>query len=536
MLKQHRAYDYVIVGAGSAGCVLANRLSADPDKRVLLLEAGGRDWNPLIHMPAGIAKLVFDRSINWNYLTEPEPQLNERRLYWPRGRVLGGCSSINAMCYVRGQPEDYDGWASAGNPGWSFADVLPYFRKSERQKRGASPYHGVDGALVVEDLRDRNPLTDVFVEAGAHIGLPRNDDFNGAQQEGIGYYQVTQDGGRRCSTAVAYLKPATGRRNLTVETGSLAERLVIRDGRAVAVEYRRGGRTHAAHCDGEILVCGGSINSPQLLMLSGVGPADHLREIGIPVVMDLPGVGANLQDHLDVCTLYKSKQPVTYDFKLLDEVRIGLQYIFSKRGPGVSNVAEAGGFLRSSHASDGRPDIQLHFVPAQLDDHGRNRLPGHGFTLHACHLQPRSRGHIRLRSAHSDAPPRIFANYLQERQDLDVLIEAAVISRQIFNSKPFDAFRGNEVFPGPQATTREALAEFIRRKAETVYHPVGTCRMGPDQDCVVDASLRVHGIAGLRVVDASIMPTIVSGNTNAPTIMIAEKAADMIEGREGQAG
>jgi choline dehydrogenase len=524
------AYDFVIVGAGSAGCVLANRLSADPRRRVLLLEAGGRDIHPFIHMPAGIARLVHNRQINWHYATEPEPALNGRRLYWPRGKVLGGCSSINAMCYVRGQPEDYDGWARDGAPGWSYAEVLPYFRKSERQQRGASDYHGADGPISVEDLRSRNLLTDIFVAAASQAGLPLNEDFNGAQQEGVGYYQVTQEAGRRCSASVAYLDPIGTRLNLRIETHSLVERVLIEGGRAVGVAYGRRGERHVARCEGEVLLCAGAVNSPQLLMLSGIGPAEHLRELGIPVALDLPGVGENLQDHLDVCTLYKSTQAVSYDFNPLQEFAVALRYWLQHRGPGVSNVAEAGAFVRSSRASDLRPDIQLHFVPAQLDDHGRHRLPGHGFTLHACYLRPQSRGRIRLCSDEPADPPLIFANYLQHPRDLEVLLEAVQLSRHILQSPAFDGYRGSEVFPGPHATTDAALIDFIRCKSETIYHPVGTCRMGTDAGSVVDAAARVHGIDGLRVLDASIMPTIVSGNTNAPTIMIAEKLADRILG------
>lgn len=524
------SYDFVIVGAGSAGCVLANRLSADPRRRVLLLEAGGRDVHPFIHMPAGIARLVHNRRINWHYSTQPEPALNGRRLYWPRGKVLGGSSSINAMCYVRGQSQDYDGWAHNAASGWSYADVLPYFRKSERQQRGASAYHGADGPLSVEDLRSRNPLTDTFVAAGVHAGLPLNEDFNGAQQEGVGRYQVTQSEGRRCSAAVAYLDPVRSRANLRIETHCLVERVLLEHGRAIGVEYGRNGKRHVARCDGEVLLCAGAINSPQLLMLSGIGPAAHLSELGISVALDLPGVGANLQDHLDVCTLYKSTRAVTYDFNPLQEIGVALRYWLQHRGPGVSNVAEAGAFVRSSQAPDGRPDIQLHFVPAQLDDHGRHRLPGHGFTLHACYLQPQSRGRIRLCSDDARDAPLIFANYLQHPRDLAVLLEAAQLSRRILQTRPFDSYRGVEVFPGSHATSDAALIEFIRCKAETVYHPVGTCRMGTDAEAVVDAGARVHGIERLRVVDASIMPTIVSGNTNAPTIMIAEKVADLILG------
>ncbi len=524
------SYRFIIIGAGSAGCVLANRLSVDANNRVLLLEAGGRDVNPFIHMPAGLARLVHNRRINWHYYTEPEPALHGRRLYWPRGKVLGGSSSINAMCYIRGQREDYDGWAAAGNRGWSFAEVLPYFKRSERQQRGTSEYHGGDGLLCVEDLRERNPLTDAFVSAREALHLPLNEDFNGAHQEGIGYYQVTQSGGRRCSSAVAFLNPARERRNLTVITHAHVKRIRIEHGRAVGVEFQRNGEPRFVSCDGEVLVCAGAVNSPQLLMLSGIGPPDHLRAVGIPVRVPLAGVGANLQDHLDVCTVYRSTQPISYDFHVAREIQVGLRYWLTHRGPGTSNIAEAGGFIRSSYASASRPAIQLHFIPAQLDDHGRHRLPGHGFTVHACFLRPHSRGHIRLRSANCHEPPLIHARYLQASVDLDVMVDAVRQSRALIAARSFDSFRGNEVFPGRQAQATMDLIQFIRAKAETVYHPAGTCRMGVDEDAVVDSSLRVHGVDGLRVIDASIMPTLVSGNTNAPVIMIAEKAADMVLG------
>lgn len=527
------AYDYVIVGGGSAGCVVAHRLSARPDVTVLLLEAGGRDSSPLIHMPAGIARLVDNPHIDWRYYTEPEAELQGRRLYWPRGRVLGGSSSINAMCYTRGHRLDYDAWARLGNDGWDYADVLRYFRKSEDQARGASEYHGAGGPLHVEDLKFRNPLSAVFVEAGVSLGLTRNEDFNGPRQEGVGFYQVTQRNGRRCSSAVAYLRRAQGRRRLRILTRSLVTRVRFERDRAIGVEYRRAGQLHAVRAEREVIIAAGAVASPQLLMLSGLGPADQLRSHGIAVVADRAEVGANLQDHLDFCTLVRCTQPITYDFTMAQEIAVSLRYLFSRSGPGVSNVAEAGGFLRTALAPDERPDVQLHFVPAQLDDHGRNRLPGHGYTLHACVLRPRSRGQILLRSNRPEDAPLIRPRYLTAPPDLDVLLEGVRLAREILNAAPFNPYRGEELFPGAGAMTRPALAAVVRRKAETIYHPVGTCRMGSDPNAVVDTRLRVRGVRGLRVVDASIMPELIGGNTNAPVIMIAEKAAEWIAADSG---
>jgi choline dehydrogenase len=525
-------FDFIVVGAGSAGCVLANRLSADARHRVLLLEAGGRDWNPFIHMPAGIAKLVGNRSIDWQFQTEPEPALAGRSLYWPRGRVLGGSSSINAMCYTRGQPADYDGWAQAGASGWNYAQVLPYFRRAEDHYGGENRFHGRGGPLTVSSLGYRNPLSTVFVAAAQARGYAANPDFNGERQEGAGYYDVTQRAGRRCSTAVGYLQPARARANLVIATHVTVSRLTFDGARATGVEFIQRGVRQQAHAEREVLVSAGAIGSPQLLLLSGVGPADDLRTLGIPVVVDLPGVGANLQDHLDVCTLYKCLEPITYDFTALDEARVALRYLLTRSGPGASNIAESGAFLRSALAQDGRPDVQLHFVPAQLDDHGRNRLPGHGFTIHGCNLRPASRGRITLKSTDPLQPPRIEARYLSAEPDLEVMIESVRMSRDIVADAAFDRYRGAEVFPGPQARDRAGIVEFIRHKAETIYHPVGTCRMGAanDAQAVVDDQLRVRGILGLRVVDASVMPTLVSGNTNAPTIMIAERASALLLG------
>jgi choline dehydrogenase len=524
-------YDYVIVGAGSAGCVLANRLSADPATRVLLLEAGPSDWNPLIHMPAGIARLATNRTLNWNYRTEPEPALGQRRLWWPRGRTLGGSSAINAMCYIRGVAADYDRWAEAsGDPRWSWREVLPWFLRSEDNSRGASALHGTGGPLGVADLRHRNVLSEALIDAAGNAGFPRNDDFNGEQQAGFGLYQVTQRNGTRCSSATAFLKPARQRENLHVRTHALVERVLIEQGRAVGVQLRRGRHDAERIEAGEVILAAGAINTPQLLMLSGLGPADHLREHGIAVVADVPDIGANLQDHLDICTLDANPGKVSYDH--LNELATGLRWLRHRDGPGSSNVAEAGGFVRSRFAADARCDLQFHFVPALLDDHGRHRLPGYGYTLHACYLHPRSRGRLRLHSADPAQPIAIHADYLSdpEGHDMKMMIEAARLSREILDQAAFAPHRGAPVFPERRIGTNAEYADFIRRKAETIYHPVGTCRMGRDDRAVVDSELRVRNVGGLRVVDASVMPSLPSGNTNAPTIMIAERASALIRG------
>jgi len=523
-------YDYVIIGAGSAGCVLANRLSANPNNRVLLLEAGGRDRNPFIHMPAGLSRLVRHGGVNWGYCTEPQAELDNRRLYWPRGKVLGGSSSINAMCYIRGQAEDYDEWAASGCEGWSYADLLPYFRKSEDQQRGADTYHGVGGPLAVSDLRHTNRLSETFIHAARQTGQPLNHDFNGPRQHGFGLYQVTQREGRRCSTATGYLDPVRERDNLTVAIRALALELVL-DGRRVSgVRYRKRGQVHTAE-GGEVIVCGGAINSPQLLLLSGIGPAEHLRETEIEPTLDLPGVGANLQDHLDVCLIQRSRKRITYDQP--NELAIGFNYWLSHSGIGSSNIAEAGGFAPGAASTDLRPDIQMHFVPAQLDDHGRNRLPGHGYTVHACYLHPRSRGSVRLRSRDPEQHPAIDPRYLSDPADRAGMVEAARMAREILAAPAFAEYRGPAIFPGEAVDSDAGMLEFIRRKAETIYHPVGTCKMGPgsDDEAVVDPDLRVHGLEGVRVIDASIMPKLISGNTNAPVIAIAEKIADVLLGR-----
>jgi choline dehydrogenase len=515
-------FDFIIIGAGSAGCVLANRLSAHPNNRVLLLEAGGRDWHPFIHMPAGLARLVGLKALNWAYETEPQGELNGRRLYWPRGRVLGGSSSINAMCYTRGHRQDYDDWAAAGNAGWDYQSVLPYFIKSENQENGASPYHGSEGPLSVQNLRHTNQLSATFLAAAAEAGHERNDDFSGPRQRGFGYYQVTQRSGRRCSAAVAYLRPAATRANLTVRTHVMAESILFEGLRAIGVQHSTRGRADRDF-GGRIILATGAINSPHLLMLSGIGPADELGRHDITVRHELPGVGQNLQDHLDICTLVGSRHAGTYD--QLSDLMVALRYVFDRRGPGSSNIAEAGGFIASRHAADDRPDIQMHFVPALLDDHGRNRLPGHGMTIHACGLRPESRGEITLRSADPLQAPALQPRYLTTAHDRAMMIECVRLSRKIFSQPAFKPHAADEIFPGRELRTEAELLEFIRRKAETIYHPIGTCRMGVDEMAVVDPALNVRGLQGLSVVDASVMPKLVSGNTNAPTIMIAEKYA-----------
>ena len=529
-------FDYIIIGAGSAGCVLANRLSEDPAVKVLLLEAGPRDWDPFIHMPAGLAKLANKQRINWDYATVPEPQLNHRALWWPRGKVLGGSSSINAMCYTRGVAGDYDGWAAQGADGWDWHTVLPYFKRGEHNQRGSDAWHGSGGPLTVSDLRHSNPLSHAFIDAGQQAGYAANADFNGAQQQGFGLYQVTQKDGARCSSAVAYLNPARVRRNLTVITGAQVGRITFDahaggDPRASGVVYTAQAKAYHQTAAREVLLSGGAINSPQLLMLSGVGPAAQLRQHGIDVVVDAPQVGENLQDHLDICTLRHCTQPVSYD--RISDLKIAFDYYLrGRRGAGSSNIAEAGAFVRSRHAPDERADIQLHFVPAMLDDHGRHRLEGDGYTLHACFLRPRSRGQVGLVSAQASDKARIQANYLGDADgyDLKMMIECAKLARELLAQQAFDAYRGAPIFPARDDLSDDELVEFIRAKAETIYHPVGTCRMGSDDRSVVDTQLRVRGIEGLRVVDASVMPTLIGGNTNAPTMMIAERAADLIRG------
>ena len=518
------SYDYIVVGAGSAGCVLAARLTENPQTRVLLLEAGGPDTAREIRIPAAFSKL-YKSPVDWNYSTEPEPHLHGRRLYWPRGKMLGGSSSMNAMIYIRGNALDYDYWQRLGNEGWGFRDVLPYFKKSENWEGGASEYHGQGGPLGVANLRYVNTLTRAFLQAASELGIPSNADFNAAKQDGAGLYQVTQRNGRRHSAADAYLRPALGRGNLTVLTGAQAARVVTKKGRAVGIAYLREGAMQEARADGEVILCGGTINSPQLLLLSGIGPADELSRAGIEAIHDLPGVGKNLQDHVMVSTGYLCNKPVS--LANAESLPNLLRYLLFKSGPLVSNVAEAGIFLRTRSGLE-VPDMQLLFGPAYYVSHGLRPRKEHCFGFGPTLVTPESRGEITLKSADPLDAPAIRANYLSTDADMRVIVEGVRVARQLVHSKAFESYRGEELHPGVKATTDSKIAEFIRNEAETLYHPVGTCKMGSDPMAVVDAQLRVRGMEGLRVVDASVMPRIVAGNTNAPTMMIAEKAADMI--------
>jgi len=521
-------YDYIIVGSGSAGSVLANRLSAKPEAKVLLLEAGGSDKSLFVRMPAGIARLDTPR-FNWQYDTAPQAAMNGRRMYQPRGRTLGGSSSINAMVYMRGNATDYDRWRQLGNAGWSYEDVLPFFKKAEHNERISDGFHGRDGPLNVAERPYTNPLSNVFVEAAQQAGIPFNPDFNGAVQHGCGLFQVTQKKGERCSAASAYLHPAATRPNLTIFTKAQATRVLIENGRAVGVEYIRRRRRYTTRAEREVLLAGGAINSPQLLLLSGIGPAAELRAIGVPVMLDLPGVGKNLQDHLNVNIVQRVTRPITLDGKSggLAALAVALQWMLFRTGPGTSNVAEAGAFISSAPGA-ATPDIQFHFIPAQVVDHARTQLDGHGVTLHACCLRPESRGEIRLASADPLKPPVMDPNYLASDYDLKILIEGIRRGRDILAAPAFKPWLGEERLPGVAQRSDAELEAFVRATAETEYHPVSTCKMGNDPMAVVDDQLRVRGIQGLRVIDASIMPDVVSGNTNAPTIMIAEKGAEMV--------
>jgi choline dehydrogenase len=521
--------DFIVVGAGSAGCAVAARLSEDPTTRVLLLEAGGEDRNRWIHIPLGFGKTFADPSVNWCYETEPDPGAGDRRVFWPRGKVLGGSSSINGMVYIRGQAEDFDHWRQLGNTGWSFDDVLPYFRRSEHQTRGANRFHGTDGPLCVSDVA-QHPICEGFIAATTQLGFPRNDDFNGASQDGVGYHQTTTRNGKRCSTAVGYLRPAMQRANLNVVTGALTEKILFEDRRAVGVTFRRDGGLCTARAAREVILCGGAVNSPQLLMLSGIGPQQHLAGFGIPVVHHLPGVGQSLQDHYSAAIKLRCKLPITVNDVMLSNARklkAGLEYYMFHRGP-LSMISSPAALFARTRPELASPDIKCSISPfsAERPQDGLHRFSG--FTMIAYQLRPESRGEIKLKSPDPFDAPAVYPNYLATETDQRTIVAGLKLCRQILATPHMHSFIEAEFQPGSAVERDEELLDYARRRGGTVYHPTSTCKMGGDPMAVVDPQLRVYGVDGLRVADASIMPTVVSGNTNAAAIMIGEKAADMI--------
>jgi len=528
-------FDYVIVGAGSAGCVLANRLSENPTDRVLLLEAGGPDSNPWIHIPVGYFKTMHNPAVDWCYRTEPDPGLNGRALDWPRGKVLGGSSSLNGLLYVRGQPQDYDRWAQMGNTGWGWSDVLPLFRRSEDQERGASDLHGVGGPLSVSDMRVSRAICDAWIEAAKAEGIPYNPDINGPVQEGMTNAQLTMRNGKRCSAAVAFLRPAMGRANLTVVTRAQTSRIKIADGRVTGVTWLDPeGAAHDVKVRGEVILSAGAIASPQILMLSGIGDAEALTEHGIAPLTHLPGVGANLQDHLQARLVFKCNEPTLNDEvrSLLGKARIGLRYALFRRGPMTMAASLVIGFTRTRAGLE-TPDIQYHIQPWSADSPGEGVHPFSAFTASVCQLRPESRGHLALKSADVRDHPLIHPNYLSTETDRRTIVDGVRQAQAIAAQAPLAAKISAPHSPGPGDHDDTAILDWVRNTATTIYHPSGTCRMGTDPGAVVDSRLKVHGVRGLRVADCSIMPEIVSGNTNAPAIMIGEKASDMIRADRG---
>jgi len=525
-----QTFDYIVAGAGSAGCVLANRLSADPRNRVLLIEAGGPDTNPWIHIPVGYFKTMHNPETDWCYRTEPDPNLNGRSLDWPRGKTLGGSSSINGLLYIRGHNSDFDHWRQLGNTGWSYDDVLPYFMRAEDQEGGGDDYHGEGGPLGVSNMRIRREICDRFIEAAAEIGIPPLDDFNGPQMEGAGYFQLTARDGRRCSTAAGYLHPIKNRSNLTVATHAHTKHILFEGKRATGVAFDLKGHPTTALAAREVILATGAIGSPQILMLSGIGPAAHLRDQGIEVLVDLAGVGGNLQDHLQTRMVIKTNRPITLNDQLRNPIRkvaMGVEYALTRRGPLSMGASQACAFVKTRPGIEA-PDIQFHVQPLSADKPGEGTHKFSAFTSSTCQLRPESRGHIELKSTNPHDYPAIHPNYLATELDRWTTIEGIKISRKIMAAAPMAAIIAEEHLPGAHLQSDDELLDAARQISQTIYHPVGTCKMGDDANAVVDHQLRVFGVENLRVVDASIMPTITSGNTNAPTIMIAEKASEMI--------
>ncbi|MEZ3159190.1 choline dehydrogenase [Microbacterium sp. BWT-B31] len=520
-------YDYIVVGAGAAGSAVANRLSQDPNTSVLLLEAGGKDSSFLVHIPVGFTKLGGPR-YNWGFETVPQPELNNRTMWYPQGRLLGGSTSINAMIYIRGNRYDYDRWAEQGNDQWGFEQVLPFFRKAEHNERLNDRYHSSDGAMNVTEQVAHNELSKAFVRAAQELGLPFTPDFNGAEQDGVGYYDVTQKKARRESAATAYLKPAKKRRNLTVQTQALATKVLVENGRAIGLRYTVNGRERVAYADREVVLSAGAVNSPRLLLLSGIGPAEELKALGIEVVHDLPGVGKNYQDHMDVY-LTAETTPVSYNRsdRPVPAVLAMIQYILYRTGPITASVCEAGMFVRSSSEVPA-PDIQMHCLPAYVIDHGRLRVKGHGMTINTCNLRPKSVGSVTLRSSDPAVPPAIDPAFLSDPYDWKISLEGFKWGREMLATKAYAPYVKKEHMPGADVKTDKEIREYVKQWSKTDYHPVGSCKMGDDELAVVDQQLRVHGIDRLRVVDASIMPTLISGNTQATSIMIGEKGAHHI--------
>ena len=526
------SFDYIVVGAGSAGCVLANRLSADGRHSVLLLEAGPRDSYPWIHIPIGYAKTMFHPVVNWGFYTEPEPTMNGRKVYWPRGRTLGGSSAINGLISIRGQHEDYDGWAAAGNTGWSFADVLPWFRRLEHNVRGAGEWHGAEGPLWASDIGTTHPLVEAMIAGAKELGIPPNEDFNGATQEGAGYYQLTTRRGRRCSTAVAYLDPARDRPNLRIETNAHATGVVLENRRARGVTYRQEGVERSATANREVILSAGALQSPQLLQLSGIGPPALLQSLGVPVRHALEGVGENLQDHLQARAIFRCTQPITTNDALRTlggKLSIGLDYVLRRSGPMAVGINQGGIFARAMPGAT-RPDVQFHFATLSSDMAGSPVHTFSGFTMSVCQLRPTSRGSVRIKSTDPLEPPALRPHYLSTPEDRATLVAGIRLARSLAATQALRPYVDSEYRPGPQANSDDELLEFAKNTGGTIFHPSGTTKMGPASDkmAVVDPELRVHGMEGLRVVDCGIMPTLVSGNTNVPVVMIAEKASEMM--------